>query len=270
MKPSEGCWSCHRHAHWEITPTGQRPNQVQNCDSYIVITHDCKRYCMLQYVNIMDTGQLEVKKHLMQSSGIERQKNRIGLYSCGENQQSDIHNIWLMLCMNHPSLFTVYSRYLVLIFDKMKIKEGLVYLGEANTDLETLERKVNGMADEPTMATDTLSLVICGVFTSLEYPYAHFQTAGRTAQEMYQIVMSTSTWPCTLNTIATDGSSNTGVEKMNPSTVRILTPLVSSSAHNFWICACVIHPLVREFLLLWKMDLKAWYLLGNLCRLECR
>lgn len=109
----------------------------------------------------------------------------------------------------------------------MKINEGLVHLGEANTDLETLERKVNGMADEPTMATDTLYLMICGVFISLEYPYAHFQTAGITAQELYPIVMSSSIRPCRLNTIVMDGSSNTGVEKMNPSTVRILTPLAS-------------------------------------------
>ena len=47
----------------------------------------------------------------------------------------------------------------------MKIREGLVYhkhtgqvvgfthLGRVNTDLETLERRVNGMADEATTAT---------------------------------------------------------------------------------------------------------------------
>lgn len=83
----------------------------------------------------------------------------------------------------HGSPFTVYPRYLVLVFDEMKIKEGLVYhkhtgqvvgfmhLGEVNTDLETLERRVNGVADEPTMATHMLSLMIRGRLIYLNVYY---------------------------------------------------------------------------------------------------
>ena len=135
-----------------------------------------------------------------------------------------IHLVYIWGCIDHPSPF--YPRYLVLVFDEMKIK-GLVYhkhtgqvvgfthLGDVNADLETFERRVNGMADadEPTMATHMLSLTIrgrlinisayyrvqyklidcfsllyTGVFTTLEYPYAHFQTTGITGQELYPIV----------------------------------------------------------------------------------
>ena len=85
---------------------------------------------------------------------------------------------------NHHIIYGLYTaykttsllcRYLVLIFDEIKIKEGLVYhkhtgqvvgfvhLGEVNNDLETLERRVNGVADEPTIATHMLSLMVRGI-----------------------------------------------------------------------------------------------------------
>lgn len=78
--------------------------------------------------------------------------------------------------MAHEPIFTAHIlyRYVVLTFDEMKIKEGLVYnkhtgqvvgftnLGQVNADLEALERRVNVMADDPTMATHMLSFMVRG------------------------------------------------------------------------------------------------------------
>ena len=114
------------------------------------------------------------------------------------------------------------------MFDEMKIKKGLVYnkhtghvigftfLGDVNRDPEALERRVNGIPEEPIMATQMLSIMIrgmyiyahsiptnftkkihgsntpipsfTGVFTTLKYPYAHFQTKGITGDQLFPIV----------------------------------------------------------------------------------
>ena len=47
---------------------------------------------------------------------------------------------------------------------------GFTYLGEVNAELESLERRVNGMADEPTLATHVLSLAIRSTYV-LAYKY---------------------------------------------------------------------------------------------------
>ena len=66
------------------------------------------------------------------------------------------------------------ERYVVLAFDEMKIKEGLVYnkhsgqvvghtcLEDIHDDLEELARRLEGTADKPTVATHMLSFMIRG------------------------------------------------------------------------------------------------------------
>jgi len=76
------------------------------------------------------------------------------------------------------------KRYVSLIIDEMKIKEGLVYnkhsgkvigftdLGDINNELIQLEKGTD--SEHPLIATHVLVLMIHGIFFKLEFPYAHF------------------------------------------------------------------------------------------------
>ena len=88
------------------------------------------------------------------------------------------------------------KRFVCLILDEMKIKEGLVYnkhsgdligfthLGDINNDLMKLER-----GDErPPIANHVLTIMVRGLLFKLEFPYAHFGTEGVTADFLYPIV----------------------------------------------------------------------------------
>ena len=67
------------------------------------------------------------------------------------------------------------EKFIVLAFDEMKIKEGLVYdkhsghlmgfvsLGNINGELQEFERRVNGKPAPPTIATHMLSFMIRGI-----------------------------------------------------------------------------------------------------------
>ena len=88
-------------------------------------------------------------------------------------------------------------RYVSLILDEMKIKEGLVYnkftgeivgfthLGDVNDDLRRLEE---GTDQPPSVATHTLALMVRGLLFKLEFPYAHFATNGITADTLCPII----------------------------------------------------------------------------------
>ena len=110
----------------------------------------------------------ETNAHLMQSSGIKtaKQMDRYVMYCCV-----------LCCCAMHYSVVVLYSnRYMVLTFDEMKVKEGLVYnkhtgqvvgfthLGDVNEDLKKLEERVNGTTEKPIMATHMLSFMIRGMY----------------------------------------------------------------------------------------------------------
>ena len=87
-------------------------------------------------------------------------------------------------------------RYVSLILDEMKIKEGLVYnkytghiigfthLGDINDDLMKLEND----SDHPPIAKQVLALMVRGLLFKLEFPYAHFSTNGITADLLFPIV----------------------------------------------------------------------------------
>lgn len=54
---------------------------------------------------------------------------------------------------------------------------GLVQLGDVNDQLAEFERDVN---THPPIATHVLGLIVCGIFSSLCFPYAHFATPDLT------------------------------------------------------------------------------------------
>lgn len=88
-------------------------------------------------------------------------------------------------------------RYVALLIDEMKIKEGLVYnkysgemigftnLGDINDQLLRLEE---GDSEHPPIATHILALMVRGILFKLEFPYAHFGTQGITAEILFPIV----------------------------------------------------------------------------------
>ena len=88
-------------------------------------------------------------------------------------------------------------KYVALLVDEMKVKEGLVYnkncgevigfvnLGDINQQLLILERQED---EHPPVAKQILALMVRGMMFKLEFPYAHFGTCGVTGEMLYSIV----------------------------------------------------------------------------------
>ena len=88
------------------------------------------------------------------------------------------------------------KKYVALIIDEMKFKEGLVNnkhsgkvigftdLGDINNELLQLENNT----EHPPIATHVLVLMVRGIFFKMESPYAHFGTDGISADMLFPIV----------------------------------------------------------------------------------
>lgn len=87
-------------------------------------------------------------------------------------------------------------RFVVLVFDEMKIREDLVYdktgdhlhgfvnLGDVNNQLLELEKNIDKDPHEQ-LATEMLTLMVRGIFFKLEFPYASFPTTGKIILSSY-------------------------------------------------------------------------------------
>lgn len=87
-------------------------------------------------------------------------------------------------------------KYVGLLLDEMKVKEGLVYnkttgeivgftnLGDVNEQLLRLEQG----GEHPPVAKYVLVLMVRGIMFKLEFSYAHFGTRGITGEVLYLIV----------------------------------------------------------------------------------
>ena len=86
-------------------------------------------------------------------------------------------------------------RYVAVLVDEMKVKEGLVFskhsgeiigftnLGNINDELLRLET-----GEQPAVAKQILVLMVRGLLFKLEFPYAHFGTRGVTADVLFSIL----------------------------------------------------------------------------------
>ena len=96
-----------------------------------------------------------------------------------------------------------WQKYVGLIFDEMKVKEGIVYnkhsgevigfvnLGEVTNQLQEFERLCaddEGRVDTPRIAKYVNSFMVRGVFVPMTFPYAEFATAGISADELFPLV----------------------------------------------------------------------------------
>lgn len=82
----------------------------------------------------------------------------------------------------------------------MKIKEDLVFdkntcqligftdLGEINNHVDNLEKQCSSNDANTNVATHMLMLMVRGLCSSLEYPYAQFATRSVTADSLFPIV----------------------------------------------------------------------------------
>lgn len=93
-----------------------------------------------------------------------------------------------------------WQKYVAVIFDEMKIKEGIVYnkhecrvvgyvnFGEVNNTLLHFERSLNGEGDDHSVAKHMLVFVVRGVFIRLTFPYAQYPTTDLSADLLFPIV----------------------------------------------------------------------------------
>ena len=91
-----------------------------------------------------------------------------------------------------------WKKFVVLLFDEMKLSESLVYdkhsaqvigfvqLGDVNDQLTQFEHSVDV---HPPIATHMLGLMVCGVFSNLHFPYAHFATSDNLTGENLFLIM---------------------------------------------------------------------------------
>ena len=93
-----------------------------------------------------------------------------------------------------------WQKHVVLMFDEMKIKEDLIYdkrsgeltgfvnLGDINNHLQYFEQMLSSDVYQPSLASSMLVFMVKGIFTKLEFPYAHFPCTSLTAELLYPIV----------------------------------------------------------------------------------
>ena len=90
---------------------------------------------------------------------------------------------------------------MVLLLDEMKLKENLVYdkheanvgfvdVGDFNNQIAELEKECSSSDFSPheSVATHMLVLMVRGIFTKLEFPYAHFLTKDLSGEQIFPIV----------------------------------------------------------------------------------
>ena len=84
------------------------------------------------------------------------------------------------------------ERYIVLLFDEMKIRSNLVFNKHTEKligflDLGDPQINYNMLEDESKLATYVLCFYLRGIATNLKYSFAHFATSGATATQMFPL-----------------------------------------------------------------------------------
>lgn len=91
------------------------------------------------------------------------------------------------------------KKYVAVVFDEMKIKEGIVYdkneciiigftdLGNVNNTLQKFEETINDNYSGSDVAKQMLVFMVRGVFIKLRFPYAQYPTRGITADHLFPL-----------------------------------------------------------------------------------
>ena len=109
------------------------------------------------------------------------------------------------------------ERYIVLLFDEMKIRSNLVFNKHTEEligllDLGDPQINYNMLEGESKLATYVLCFYLRGISTNLKYSFAHFATSGATATQMFPLFWEAASrlqFNCNLWVIAatSDGAS---------------------------------------------------------------
>jgi hypothetical protein len=98
------------------------------------------------------------------------------------------------------STLTEAQQNVVLVFDEMKIHEGLVFdnqteliigfvdTGDLNKKFKSFEAHLQKEEVDEQVATHILAVCVRGIFMKLEYPLGHFPTKGISAEELYNVI----------------------------------------------------------------------------------
>lgn len=98
-----------------------------------------------------------------------------------------------------------FQKYVCVVFDEVKIKEGLVYdkegcnligfveLDDINDHLQAFEKSMSDSTStsKPTLATHMVVFMVRGMFSSLRFPYAQFPCSSLNGHTLYALV-----WEC--------------------------------------------------------------------------
>ena len=90
-----------------------------------------------------------------------------------------------------------WQKIVILLLDEMHIRDDLVYnkhtgallgfcnLGDINTHLTAFERSLSTDRTDESLATTMLVIMVRGLFTKLQYPYAQFPARNLTGHELF-------------------------------------------------------------------------------------
>ena len=89
------------------------------------------------------------------------------------------------------------EKYVILLLDEMHIKEDLVFdkhsgeligfinLGDINSHLLALEQSLTSDSSSPPLANSMMTFMVRGLFSHLQFPYAHFPCHNLTSDLLY-------------------------------------------------------------------------------------
>ena len=91
-----------------------------------------------------------------------------------------------------------YQKYVVILFDEMKVKENIVYDKHSSHVIgfvelndvydKLLELEHSGQDVHGSVATHILALMVRGVFTDLRFPFAHFPTKDVAGDHLFSVI----------------------------------------------------------------------------------
>ena len=93
-----------------------------------------------------------------------------------------------------------FEKHIILLFDEMKIKSGLVYskssgtisglmeLGDINEELNEFDRAINGVNQEKKLASHVLCAMARGLFKHINYPLGYFSSCGFDSAQLFPVL----------------------------------------------------------------------------------
>ena len=109
----------------------------------------------------------------------------------------------MIKCMYDGVRFTElkeFEKYIILLFDGMKIKAGLVYskssgtiigfteLGDINEELNEFDRAFNGVNQEKKLASHVLCVMARGLFKHINYPFGYFSCCWFDSAQLFPVL----------------------------------------------------------------------------------